>query len=235
VIAVSQTTLRDLIARLSVPADRIRVVHHGVDPIYRPLPPAAVAEARARYQLPAEFVFTVGTIQPRKNLGTLARAMRTVAANGLPHHLVIAGKRGWFADRVEREVAASGMAGRVRWLGYVPAADLPALYNAADAFCLPSRSEGFGLPVLEAMACGVPCLLADRAALPEVAGDAALLADPSDRDAFGAALVHLLGNPELRLRLSGAGKERTGEFTWDRCASQTLTVLREALDQGKPS
>jgi glycosyltransferase involved in cell wall biosynthesis len=233
VIAVSEATKRDLVKRLGVAEDRVRVVHHGVDPAFRPLSPEAVTAVRTRYGLPPAFVLAVGTIQPRKNVGALARAMRTVAAADLPHYLVIAGKRGWLAERVEEEIAASGMGERVRWLGYVAAGDLPALYNAADAFCFPSRYEGFGMPALEAMACGVPTLLANRAALPEVAGDAALLGNPDDAEGFGAELVRLLTDEELRRRLAAVGRMRAARFDWDRSTAETLAVLREVVVESK--
>ena len=229
VIAVSDATRRDLIDLLGVPAERVRVVHHGVDAAFQPLPRAEVETVRQRLALPPTFVLTVGTVQPRKNLGALAGAMRAIAAAGLPHHLVVAGKRGWLAERVERDVAASGLGERIRWLGYVPTTDLPALYNAADAFCFPSQWEGFGLPALEAMACGIPALLSNRGALPEIAADAALFADPSDADALGAALTRLLTDGALRARLSDLGRQRAAAFTWERCALQTLDVLREPL------
>ena len=230
VITVSEATRRDLAELEGVPAERIRVVYHGVHARFRPLPAAEVAAIRQRLGLPPAFVLTVGTVQPRKNLGALARAMRTVTAAGLPQHLVVAGKRGWLAERVEREVASSGLGERVHWLGYVAGEDLPALYCAADAFCLPSLYEGFGLPAMEAMACGVPTLLSNRGALPEVAGDAGLLVHPSDADATGGALVRLLTDPVLRERLISAGNSRASRFTWDHCAIETIAVLREALD-----
>jgi glycosyltransferase involved in cell wall biosynthesis len=229
VIVPSASTARDLVGLYGVPAARVRVVHHGVAPAFRPPPAAAVAAVRRRLGLPDAFVLAVGTVQPRKNYGRLVAAMRTVAAAGLPHRLVIAGKRGWLAGRVEREVAGSGVADRVVWAGYVSAGDLPALYGAADAFCLPSLHEGFGLPALEAMASGVPAVLADRAALPEVAGDAALLVEPTDADAIGAALVQVLTNGALRERLRGGGLERAAGFTWERSAQETLAVLREVV------
>ena len=229
VIAVSAATRRDLVELERVSPDRVRVVHHGVEPRFVPLSPEQVDAARRALDLPPAFVLAVGTVHPRKNLAVLARAMRAVAAAGLPHHLVIAGKRGWHADRVERAVADGGIAGRVRWLGYVPASRLPALYNAAAAFCFPSLYEGFGLPTLEAMACGVPTVVANRGALPEVAGDAALIVDPTDPDELARALVRLLTDEDLRARLARAGRARAALFSWDRCAAATLAVLREEL------
>ncbi len=229
VIAISTATHRDLVRAYGVPEGKIRVVHHGVGPEFRPASREAVAEMKARLGLPARYVLAVGTIQPRKNLGCLAGAMRSVRECDLPHHLVVAGKRGWLAEVVEREVEASGMAGLVHWAGYVSPADLPALYTGADAFCFPSLYEGFGLPALEAMACGVPTLISDRGALPEVAGTAAIVVDAADEQAIGAALVRLLTDADLRRRLVTQGSARAALFTWDRTAAQTLDILREVL------
>jgi glycosyltransferase involved in cell wall biosynthesis len=230
VIAPSCSTRADVLAHVTVPPDRVRVVPHGVDAAFRPLPLSETESARRRLGLPDRFVLAVGTVQPRKNLGRLAVALRGVAAAGLPHRLVIAGKAGWLADRVERDIAASGMGDRVHRLGYVAAADLPALYGAADAFAFPSLHEGFGLPALEALACGTPTLVADRAALPEVVGDAALRVPPEDPDAIGAALLRLLTDQSLRARLEAAGPARAAAFTWRRAADQTLSLLREAME-----
>ena len=227
IIVPSAATAGDLGRRYGVSADRMVVVHHGVDPVFRPLPAAAIAATRQRLGLPPAFVLAVGTVQPRKGLGRLAEAMGIVARAGLPHRLVIAGKRGWLADQVERDLTASGFGERIVRLGYVPSADLPALYGVADLFCLPSLHEGFGLPALEAMACGVPAVLANRAALPEVAGGAALLVDPTNPAAIGAALVRGLTDAPLRERLRRAGLARVAQFTWERSARATWAVLTE--------
>jgi glycosyltransferase involved in cell wall biosynthesis len=231
VIAISETTRRDLVYHYRVPESRIHVIPHGVDRRMRPADAGAVAEVKRRLYLPDRYVLFVGTIQPRKNLGRLAEALRFVAQAGLPHKLVIAGKRGWLADRVDSALNASGMADRIVHLGYVAAADLPALYSGADAFCFPSLYEGFGLPVLEAMACGTPVVAATTSAIPEVAGDAALLVDPTDPAAIGTALVRVLTDRELGRTLATCGIERARRFTWERTAAATLEILRDVRDR----
>jgi glycosyltransferase involved in cell wall biosynthesis len=140
--------------------------------------------------------------------------------------LVIAGKRGWLTESIERRAAELGVAERVRFTGYVADEDLPALLSGALAFVLPSLYEGFGMPVLEAMACGAPVLASNTSSLPEIAGDAALLVDPTDTAALADGLARLAANAELRDELRARGLARAAAFTWDRCAEETLAVLR---------
>jgi glycosyltransferase involved in cell wall biosynthesis len=230
IIAISETTKRDLIAHYRVPPACIQVIPHGVDQQMRPAAPEAVAALRRRYGLPERYVLFVGTVQPRKNLGRLAKAFRQVARENLPHGLVIAGKRGWLAAQVETQIAASGMADRIKMVGYVPSSDLAALYSGADALCFPSLYEGFGLPVLEAMACGTPVIATNRSAVPEVAGGAALLVDPLNSAEIGTAMVRLLTDADLSAALRSRGFQRATTFTWDRTALATIELLREVRD-----
>ena len=231
VIAISAATKNDLVHAYHVPETKIRVVYHGVGSEFQPASMEAVAEMKARLGLPPRYVLAVGTVQPRKNLGRLTGAMRAVREAGLPHRLVIAGKRGWLAEIVDRDVNASGIAPLVHWAGYVASTDLPALYTGADAFCFPSLFEGFGLPALEAMACRLPTLVSDRGALPEVVGEAALIVNPTDERALGAALVQILTDDALRRRLSMEGPARAARFSWDRTAAQTLGILHDLLPE----
>jgi len=235
VIAISEATKRDLIAHYRVPESRIRVVPHGVAQSLRCPDPQVIAELKRRLDLPPSYVLFVGTVQPRKNLGRLAAALSFVAKAGLPHHLVIAGKRGWLAEGVETELLASGMSNRIHLLGYVPATDLSALYGGADAVCFPSLYEGFGLPVLEAMAHGTPVVTSNTAALPEVAGDAALLVDPFSPAAIGDALCRVLTDGLLRASLIERGYARARSMTWERTARETLAVLRDVRDTSTDS
>jgi glycosyltransferase involved in cell wall biosynthesis len=210
--------------------NKIDVVHHGLSPQFRPLDGAAVAEACARYGLgaPGSYLLYVGTVQPRKNLARLIDAFAQVArqeAGGAALRLVIAGKRGWLTEEIERRAAASGVAGQVLFPGFVADADLPALLSGALAFVFPSLYEGFGMPVLEAMACATPVLTSTTSALPEVAGDAALLVDPHDTEAIAEGIARLLSDAALRERLRERGMQRAAQFTWHRCASETLRVL----------
>lgn len=231
VIAISGATRDDLVRHYGADPARIAVIHHGLNSKFRPSPPEAIAAVRARYALPANYLLYVGTIQPRKNLARLIAAFAQALAS--PHlppdlQLVIAGRRGWLTEQIEREAAKLGVTQRVRFLGYLPDADLPALLSGAQAFTFPSLYEGFGMPVLEAMACGAPVLCADTSALPEVAGDAALLVNPHDTAAIAAAIVQLASEPELHATLRARGLAHAAAFTWERCARATLDVLRAA-------
>ena len=226
-IAVSAATRDDLVRHAHVRPEKISVVHHGLSSRFRPVEDqAAIAQVRSRYRIDGEYFLYVGTVQPRKNL---VRLIEAFAQDGSPiPQLVIAGKKGWLAEPIERRAAELGIAGRVRFAGDVADADLPALLGGALAFVFPSLYEGFGMPVLEAMACGAPVLTSTTSSLPEVAGDAALLVDPEDTAAIAAGLVRLATDPALRAELRARGLAQAARFTWDRCAVETLQVLRGA-------
>lgn len=219
IIAVSRNTARDLVRIARADASRIAVV-----PLAATLPAEATdpAPALGRMRVPRPYVLFVGTLEPRKNLVRLVRAYRrAVARTGAPHALVLAGPLGWRPAGLHREIAAEGP-GRVVLTGRVTGTDLDALYRGADAFAYPSLYEGFGLPVLEAMARGIPCLVSGSSSLPEVAGDAALTADPRSVDRLTGGLERLLGDREEARRLGAAGRARAAEFSWERTARATL-------------
>ena len=226
VLASSETTRRDLIELLQVPAERIRVVYLGCDAMFRALPAdAARAYVRERYGLAAPYLLHVGTLEPRKNLPRLisAYARLRAARHDVPT-LLLAGARGWQYEAVFQRVEALALRDHVRFTERVPTADLPALYGAAAAFVYPSLYEGFGLPPLEAMACGTPVVCSNTTSLPEVTGDAALLVDPYDESAWTAAMQRILDDAALRSSLRGRGLERAQLFSWERCARETLAA-----------
>ncbi len=230
IITVSQFTRSELERRYNVERNRIEAIPLGVADRFRTATETDAKRVRERYRLPDRFVLFTGTVQPRKNFGGLARAIAEIARDDPSIQLVIAGKPGWLVDRVDAEIAASGAAGHVIQLGYVPGADLPGLYRAASVFCLPSHYEGFGLPALEAMAAGVPVVVSDRTSLPEIVGDAGLLVDPDDPRAIARAVRRVWSDRELAGGLSERGRSRSLEFTWKRTAIRTLDVLRAARD-----
>jgi len=225
VLCVSAATARDATRHLGVPPDRIDVTPLGTE--LRPASGEAVRDVRARLGLDGPYVLGLGTLEPRKDLPTLVRAFAALAGE-LPHTLVLAGLAGWGAGALAEAVRSSGVAGRVRLPGYVPEADKAALFTGADLFVYPSRYEGFGLPVLEAMACGVPVVTTTGGSLPEVAGDGALLVDPGDPGTLAAAMARLLGDRAARDRLARRGRDRAAAQTWDRCAALTADAYRRA-------
>jgi glycosyltransferase involved in cell wall biosynthesis len=226
VLCVSATTAADLAERLDVPADRVEVTPLGTD--LRPAPADRVEQVRRRLGLDGPYLLGLGTVEPRKDLPTLVRAFAALAAE-LPHRLVLAGLAGWDAGALAAAVAASGVADRIVLPGYVPEADKAALLTGADVFAYPSRYEGFGLPVLEAMACGVPVVTTTGGSLPEVAGDAATLIEPGDADALAAAIAKLTADPAARQDAADRGLRRAAGFTWARCADLTAAAYSRAL------
>ena len=233
VIADSEATASDLERRLGLARDRIRVIPLGVDETFRPAPPEAVERVRARYGLPERFLLFVGTLEPRKNLPRVVEAFGHIA-DAIPHGLVLAGRAGWKCGPLRRAVAASPATGRIRMPGFVAREDLPALLTAAEGFVWPSLYEGFGLPPLEAMACGTPVLTSSAASLPEVVGDAALMADPEKTQDIADQMRALATNDALRRTLREKGLRRVREFTWQRTAERTAEVYRQTgLDIGK--
>jgi glycosyltransferase involved in cell wall biosynthesis len=230
-IAVSRATRDDLVRCYGIPPERIAVVHHGIGSEFRPVDvPGTLAAVGARYGVEAPYFLFVGTLQPRKNYVRLLAAFDRFAASAPgPHLLVLAGARGWQSERLERALADLRARGSVRLLDYVADADLPALMSGALALTLPSLYEGFGLPALEAMACGTPVLASATSSLPEVVGEAGLLVDPLDVDAIAHGLGRLARDASLRAELSARGRARAADFTWERAARETLAVLRNAV------
>ena len=230
IIAVSRQTANDLQRFYGVPAAKIRVIHEA------PIPRTPVQRAAAKgqdaaplsvYQRP--FALYVGTIQPRKNLLRLIDAFaRLTQQHQIGWDLVLVGRRGWHSQEYERHVAARGLSGRVHFPGYLPDAAVAALMEKALFFAFPSLFEGFGLPVLEAQTTGVAVMCAKNSALPEIAGDAALLVDPENVDEIAAAMLRLSQDEALRQELIAKGYENVKRFSWEKAARETLAVLEEA-------
>lgn len=227
VLADSENTKRDLVRLLGVSPEKITVVYPGVEPRFQPVEePAALAAVRQKYGLgDGPFVLGVGTLEPRKNWPALIRAWaRLRQTTPLPHRLVIAGGKGWLYDDIFRTAKDTGLRDEIIFPGYVADADLPALYSAASVFAYPSLYEGFGLPVLEALACGTPVVCADNSSLPEAAGDAALLVNAADEEALATALHRLLTDEPLRQTLRRRGLAHAQKFTWGRSARVLLAA-----------
>lgn len=238
VLVDSEATRRDLIHYYQIPETKIAVVYPGRDETLAPISdPEALAAVRAHYGLTDAYLLYVGTLHPRKNLARLVQAFAQVltsqSADSPPNNLqlVLAGQKGWLYGEIFAQVRRLGLADRVVFTGYVPDDDLPALLSGALAFVFPSLYEGFGLPVLEAMACGTPVVASNVSSVPEVAGDAALLVDPSDVDRLADALRGIVTNAELRHSLVERGFQQVQRFSWRRCAEEALQVL-ESVGRG---
>jgi glycosyltransferase involved in cell wall biosynthesis len=230
IVAVSEATAADLQHFHGVDPARVQVCLEAAAPVYRPQPEARVAALRQRLGLPPRFVLYLGRLQPRKNLVRLIDAFGRVVARrpDLPHHLILGGGRGWLYETIYQAAQDSPARDRIRFLDFVPEEDLPALYAAAEAMALVSLWEGFGLPVLEAMACGTPVLTSSVSSLPEIAGDAAQLVDPADTVAIASGLEALMGDAERRARLREAGLARAAAFSWTRSAAVLVDAARRA-------
>lgn len=227
VIAVSEFSAEEIATYTAIPRDRIRVVPNGVD--LEPATGAQVDAARRAFGIDDRpYVCWAGTFQPRKNVRVLLDAFTRLDATRFPHRLVLAGPPGWKPDDEDAEVA-NGLGDRVRLLGPVHREQLFPLFAGADLFAFPSRHEGFGIPVLEAMAQETPVLAADIAALRELAAGAAVLRSPEDPEAWVAALDNLLHDTAEQSRLSKAGRERAQGYSWTRCAEETRAIYREAV------
>jgi glycosyltransferase involved in cell wall biosynthesis len=230
IVAVSKATRRDLIELYQTPPEKISVLYHGATGEFRPVETAFDLEVvRRKFRLGSEpFILSLGTIQPRKNYQRLIQAFAKIQPSV---SLVIGGSLGWGFESVFAEVHRHGLEDRVHFIGFVADADLPALYSAASLFVYPSLYEGFGLPALEAMACGTPVVASNRSSLPEVVGEAGLLVDPLDPEALAEAMAKVLSDPCLHQRLSTAGRLQAAKFSWNGLASQLLKLYQNLIEE----
>ena len=228
VIAISECTKRDVVAHFGVQNERVDVIYPGISDRFMRASPAAVAEFRERRGLPETFVLYLGTIEPRKNLSLLIQAFDRLRSLGVK--LICVGGKGWMYEDVFRTVENLDLNDQVLFPGYVPRDELPLWYSAATAFVYPSNYEGFGIPLLEALACGTPSLASNASSLPEVAGGAAVLFPPDDVNHLAEALSHTLNDASLRVELSEAGPIQAKRFRWSTAGQ--LTVLSHARALG---
>lgn len=232
IIADSEHSRRDIIEVLGVPADKVRRVYLGVDPKYRPLPSAVKAEVKQRLGVKDRLALFAGRADPYKNLISLVRAAEAVNARGKLHcTVVVAGEKDSRYPEVDNYINRAGIHNEVQFLGSLDEGELIPLYNAADVLVLPSLYEGFGLPPLEAMACGTPVICSNRASLPEVVGDAAILVEPTDVRAIAGAMERVFADGALRARMSAAGLERATLFPWRKTAEETLALYNNLTGQ----
>jgi len=231
IIVPSATVRDDVVATLRVSRERVHVVYEAASASYVPVAPDEARAVATRYGLEPPYVLSVGSREPGKNRVRLFEALARLRAEGCDARVAVAGQPAWGAANEDEVVRRLGLRDAVRFLGYVPAADIPALYSAATAFVFPSLYEGFGLPVIEAMACGTPVLTSRVSATAEVAGDAALLVDPLSVDEIVGGLRRLLTDAVERARLRERGLVRAAQFSWARAAEETHMVYREAAER----
>lgn len=223
-------TRDDVINRLHVPSERVTAVHLAANPVFRPITDRQeVRQTTTRYGLPQGFIIFVGTLEPRKNLPTLLKAIRQLHDRGNNVHLAIVGRKGWLYEEIFSTVTELKLTEHVHFLENVSDKDLARLYNAAGCLALPSYYEGFGLPPLEAMACGTPVVVSDRGSLPEVVGDAGLLINPDEPESLSEALSRVLEDSVLRASMRQRGIKRSSEFSWAKAARQTMAVYDSVL------
>ncbi len=230
ILTVSEHAKGRIVALYGIPPERITVSHHAAGPIYfTSVSPDEIARVRQTYGIHFPYLLSVATLHPHKNLDALIDAFVALRQTGdTAIQLVLVGLRGTAAATLQTKVETAGIADAVVMTGWVPDADLPALYQGATVYVLPSRYEGFGIPILEAMASGTPVITTTAASLPEVAGDAALLVDPDDRAALAHALRRVVNDPALRADLIGRGRARAPLFTWRKTAEATLAAFAHA-------
>ncbi len=225
IVADSKATKADLVARYRTPPEKIVVAYPGYDDTLAPVrDPAVIEAAKARYGIAGDYLLYLGTLQPRKNLARVVEAFASLQSGA---SLVLAGRRGWLYDDLFDRVRRLGLERRVRFPGYVADEDKAALLSGASAFVFPSLYEGFGLPVLEAQACGCPVITSTTSSLPEVAGDAALLVDPQDTVAIAAAIRRIAADSGLRTTLIEHGLVNVRRFSWEACARAALDAIEE--------
>jgi len=230
IIADSQSTKNDLVQTLGVSEGKITVIHPGVAHNMQPIDDRQLQDFRRSRGLPEHMILFLGTLEPRKNLPTLLQAYAIMHKKpNLNRCLVIAGGKGWYYDEIYAQVERLGLRDEVIFPGYVPETELPLWYNAADLFVYPSLYEGFGMPPLEAMACGTPVVVSNTSSLPEVVGDAALTVDPQDPQALADAMLEALHDPQTHQRLREAGPARAGHYTWADTAARTARLYHQVL------
>jgi glycosyltransferase involved in cell wall biosynthesis len=229
IVTISESTRADLIALYRVPAEKITVVYEAAGPGFGPRTPEQIAAVRERYRLPERYVLAVGTIEPRKNLARLIDACGPLFDRGVMDGVVLVGARGWLVEAFDAHLAASSWRDRVILPGFVAEDDLPAVYAGAVVTAQPSLYEGFGLPVLEAMACGSPVCASATSSLPEIGGDAARYFGPTDLEEMRSVLERVATDDSMRAQMRRDGFAQAARFSWERTARETLAVYERTI------
>lgn len=232
IITVSESTKNELLERLSVERKKIKVIYHGLDPAFRiPVSHEQKEEVREKFSLPQSFLLFVGSTQPRKNLSKLLEAFPLIRKKHPQVHLVIAGPQGKEHQHIQKKIRRDHLHSRIRITGYVSKTELKALYCLASIFVFPSFCEGFGLPLIEAMATGLPLVVSHNSAIPEVVGDAGVYFNPNDPEEMAEKVILLLEDNSLRQRLIKEGYRRASHFDWKVTASETLSFYHSLIEE----
>lgn len=231
ILTISEQSKRDIIRLLHVPPDKVSIAFPAAETRFRPMPHSDTWDGvLQQYGIACPFILFVGTLEPRKNIVTLVKAYAALRSSGrIAHQLVIVGRKGWLYDEIFETVDMLGLGRNVIFTGAVPDHELAYLYNAATLFVYPSFYEGFGLPPLEAMACGTPVITSCTSSLPEVVGDAGLMVDPRNVEELTCAMTKILGNEALRHEMKEKGLQRASVFSWAETAKQTLRIYEKVL------
>lgn len=230
IIADSESTRQDAIRLLGISPQKIFSVPLGVGKrFHRVTDPSTLAQVREKYGLPDHFILYLGLVEPRKNVSLLVRSYKNLIDQGISHPLVIVGRLGWMFQSVLEEIERLGLQDRVHFTGYLPIRDLPIVYNLADVFVYPTAYEGFGLPPLEAMACGTPVITSAVSSMPEHVGEAGILVAPNDIQALARAMAAVLSDQALKNQLMEKGPKQAAKFTWERTARETLQVYQKLI------
>ena len=226
IITISNSTKNDIIRYFKITETKIKVIYNGVDDRFKVLHEDEIKSVKEEYGIKHPFILFVGTLEPRKNIPTLLKAFYLLKKKNIPHKLVIVGGKGWKYDSVYETIKSLNLQKKVIFTGYVPDEDLPKLYNAADLFVYPSLYEGFGLPPLEAMACGTPVITSNTSSLPEVVGDAGILVNPFSVEEIAGAMESILKNKSLREQMIKRGLKRSQMFSWEKCAKEVVKIYK---------
>jgi glycosyltransferase involved in cell wall biosynthesis len=228
IITISEATRQDVIRLLGAPPQQVTRIYCGVEERFQPLDDAQVTAFRTERQLPNEFILYLGTMEPRKNVGRLIQAYELLRSQGVTAApLLLAGGTGWGEEALFAAIEKSPFTHDIRYVGYIPEGQMPLWYNSAAVFVYPSEYEGFGLPPLEALACGTPVVASNTSSLPEVVGDAGILVDPKEPEAIAIGIQRVLNDADLRSELSHRAREQASRFSWQRMAMETLNTYRE--------
>jgi glycosyltransferase involved in cell wall biosynthesis len=229
-IAVSESTRQDVIRGLGISPEKILTTQSGVDPVFRPInDTVAKGKIAEKYDLPERFILYVGLIEPRKNLPMLISAFKRLIDSGEDYKLVLVGRYGWMYEELLKQINNLDLEGMIHFTGYVSQEDLPLVYNLSSLFVYPTIYEGFGLPVLEAMACGVPVITTDVSSLPEIVGEAGMLVPVNDVKALYGAMIEVLRDEDLRRKMINKGIQRAAKFTWEQTAKLTFQVYQQVM------